>query len=148
MTKGYGSSAVAQYKQLDLSSSVENATPHQLIQMLMARALQHIAAAANNMEQEDVSTKGEHISRAIEIINGLQASLNHKHDPQMSANFDELYGYMIRRLLEANLQNDRSILDEVRGLLGEIKEAWDAIADEPLASVPLDERDKYLGKPD
>lgn len=148
MTKGYGSSAVAQYKQLDLSSSVENATPHQLIQMLMARALQHMAAAGNNMEQEDVGAKGEHISRAIEIINGLQASLNHKHDPQMSANFDELYGYMIRRLLEANLQNDRSILDEVRGLLGEIKEAWDAIADEPLASVPLDERDKYLGKPD
>ncbi len=48
----------------------------------------------------------------------------------MSENFDALYAYMMRRLLEANLQNDDSILDEVSGLLRELKEAWDAIADE------------------
>ncbi len=48
----------------------------------------------------------------------------------MSENFDALYAYMMRRLLEANLKNDDSILDEVSGLLRELKEAWDAIADE------------------
>ncbi|MCP4302380.1 MAG: flagellar export chaperone FliS, partial [Gammaproteobacteria bacterium] len=64
------------------------------------------------------------------IINGLQASLNHKADQRMSENFDALYAYMMRRLLEANLQNDGGILDEVAGLLRELKEAWDAIADD------------------
>ena len=124
---------VQQYKQLDVSGAVEAASPHRLIQMLMERALSNIGLARNNMEREEVMAKGVHISQAIDIINGLQASLNHKHDPKMSANFDELYGYMMRRLLEANLHNDSAILDEVDGLLREIKEAWDAIADAPEA---------------
>ncbi len=145
MTKGPGGSAIQQYKQLDVSSAVENASPHRLIQMLMERALQNISLARANMEQEKVVEKGERISDAIGIINGLQASLNHKHDPQLSANFDELYGYMMRRLLEANLKNDKAILDEVAGLLREIKEAWDAIANDPMASLSLEEREKQFG---
>jgi flagellar protein FliS len=48
----------------------------------------------------------------------------------MSENFDALYAYMMRRLLEANLQNNDGILEEVGGLLRELKEAWDAIADD------------------
>jgi flagellar protein FliS len=145
MSKGYGGSAIQQYKSLDTTTAVENASPHRLIQMLMERALQNIALARGSMEREEVSTKGELIGRAIEIINGLQVSLNHKHDPDLSANFDELYAYMTRRLLEANLKNDKTILKEVEGLLREIKEAWDAIADDPLASMPLDERDRQFG---
>ena len=38
--------------------------------------------------------------------------------------------WLARRLLEANLHNDADMLDEVAGLLRELKEAWDAIADE------------------
>jgi len=148
MSKGYGSSAIQEYKSLDMSTAVESASPHRLIQMLMERALQNISLARGSMEREDVSAKGELIGRTIEIINGLQASLNHKHDPALSANFDELYGYMTRRLLEANLKSDKSILNEVEGLLGEIKEAWDAVADDPIASMSLDERDRQFGNAD
>ncbi|MDD3518387.1 MAG: flagellar protein FliS, partial [Chromatiales bacterium] len=35
--------------------------------------------------------------------------------------------YMTRRLLEANLHNDVERLDEVSGLLKEIKSGWDAV---------------------
>ena len=82
------------------------------------------------MERYEVQRKGSNISDAIDIIEGLQASLNHKADQRMSENFDALYSYMMRRLLEANLNDDLAILDEVSGLLAELKEAWDAIADE------------------
>ena len=142
MSNGLGKSAVEQYKQLDVSTAVESASPHRLIQMLMERALQSIGLARNMMETEEIAAKGVHIGNAIDIVNGLQASLNHKHDATMAANFDELYGYMTRRLLEANLQNDKSILEEVEHLLREIKEAWDAIAGDPLASVGLEEREE------
>lgn len=137
-----GKSAIAQYSQLDISSAVENASPHRLIQMLMERVLRNIGLARQTMEREEVLAKGEHIGNAIDVINGLQASLNHKQDATLAANFDELYGYMVRRLLQANLQNDKAILDEVEGLMRELKGAWDAIADDPIAGVPLDERDE------
>lgn len=122
--------ATRAYQQIDTHSRIEDASPHRLIQLLMERALAKIGLARSQMAESRIAEKGNSISDAISIINGLQASLNHKADPRMSENFDALYTYMMRRLLEANLQNDDSILDEVSGLLRELKEAWDAIADE------------------
>jgi len=122
--------ATKAYKQIDTKSQVDDASPHRLIQLMMERALAYIGLARSQMKDGKVEEKGNSISDAISIINGLQASLNHKADKRMSENFDALYAYMMRRLLEANLKNDDGILVEVAGLLRELKEAWDAIADE------------------
>jgi len=125
-----GSAAAQQYQKIDTLSNIDGATPHRLIQLLMERALAKIGVARGHMERHEVQRKGNNISDAIDIIEGLQASLNHKADERMSENFDALYSYMMRRLLEANLHDDLAILDEVAGLLSELKEAWDAIADD------------------
>jgi len=122
--------ATKAYQQMDTQSQIEDASPHRLIQLMMERALAKIGLAQSQMKEGKVQEKGNNISDAISIINGLQASLNHNADKRMSENFDALYAYMMRRLLEANLQNDDGILDEVAGLLRELKEAWDAIADD------------------
>ena len=119
-----------QYQSLDIQSRVESASPHRLIQLMMERVLAKIGLARTHLENRNIAEKGNNIGDAIEIINGLQASLNHKADATLSANFDALYDYMMRRLLEANLHNDPRALDEVAGLMRELKEAWDAIADE------------------
>jgi flagellar protein FliS len=125
-----GSPGIRQYQQIDAQSSLSTASPHRLIQMLMERALTKMGLAKGHMERAEMHEKGRNIGIAISIINVLQASLNHKANARMSANFDELYGYMMRRLLEANLHNDAGIIDEVSGLLQELKEAWDAITDQ------------------
>ncbi len=120
----------AQYQVLDIKSRIESASPHRLIQLMMERVLAKVGLAKTHMENANVVEKGNNIGDAIQIINGLQASLNHKADAKLSGNFDALYDYMMRRLLEANLHNDESALDEVSGLMRELKEAWDAIADQ------------------
>lgn len=125
-----GPAAAKQYQSIDTQSNIENATPHRLIQLMMERALAKIGLARGHMERGEVQRKGSNISDAIDIVNGLQASLNHKADTKLSENFDALYTYMMRRLLEANLHDDPGILDEVTSLLQELKEAWDAIADQ------------------
>ena len=122
--------AIGEYQHMKTSYDVESATPHRLIQLLMERILTKISMARAHMEKEDVSNKGRLIGDAIEIISGLQASLNHKADKTLSGNFNALYDYMTRRLLEANLKNDPQILQEVSSLMAELKEAWDAIAGE------------------
>ena len=130
MATASGQNAVSEYQRIDSSSKVAAATPHRLIQMLMERALAKIGVARRHMERGETQAKGNNISDAISIVNGLQASLNHSADRRLSENFDALYAYMMRRLLEANLHNDPGILDEVSHLLGELKEAWDAIAEQ------------------
>jgi len=122
--------ALRQYQQIGMSSTVEESSPHRLIQLMMEHALAKMNFARGHIERGEVAEKGKAIGDAISVINGLQASLNHKADEKMSANFDALYAYMMRRLLEANLRDDVHVLDEVAGLMLELKGAWDAIADD------------------
>ena len=122
--------ATEAYRQIGNQSEVESASPHRLIQLMMERVLTKIAMARGHMDRNAVAEKGQHISDAITIVAGLQASLNDKPNRRLAGNFDALYDYMTRRLLEANLKNDPAMLDEVTALMRELKEAWDAIAEQ------------------
>ncbi len=118
------------YSSVSVQTGVESASPHRLIQMLFAGALERIAQAKGAMQQNQVERKGELIGKAAAIVAGLQGSLVDTGDSDLSTNLDSLYDYMIRRLYEANRNNDSEILDEVARLIGEIKGAWDAIEKE------------------
>ncbi|MGB5347138.1 MAG: flagellar export chaperone FliS [Woeseia sp.] len=130
MMMNSNTSAMREYRQVNLRQVVEGATPHRLVQLMMERVLAKIAIARGHLQRKAVAEKGKHIGDAISIINGLQVSLNHKADSELCGNFDALYDYMARRLLEANLHNDDAKLQEVADLMRQVKEAWDAIGDE------------------
>ena len=120
-------SAVRQYNKIGVSSSVEAASPHRLIQMLMNGALEKIAIAKGHMERGEVSQKGGNISWAISIIDGLRASLDLESGGEIAQNLDDLYDYMTRRLARATVENTPVLLDEVSSLLRSIKSAWDEL---------------------
>lgn len=117
------------YRKIGVEHEVNAASPHRLIQMLMERALNKLALAKSNMLDERVAQKAVLIGDAIDIVCGLQVSLNHDVDKKLCSNFDALYDYMTRRLLAANLNNDVAALDEVENLMSELKSAWDSIED-------------------
>lgn len=122
-------SAIKQYQQVSVNSSVMGASPHRLVQMLMEGALERIALAKESMKRNEIAMKGQNIGVAINIVGGLQGSLNIEVGGEVAENLNSLYDYMVRRLLVANTQNDESILDEVSGLMIEIKMGWDAMPD-------------------
>lgn len=125
------------YARVGLETSVATASPHQLILMLFDGALLAIAKATTAMQQKNVADKGQAISHAIDIIsNGLAASLNFSEGDELANRLAALYDYMCRRLLHANLHNDLAALNEVSHLLGEIKSAWEEIADDPAVVSP------------
>lgn len=121
--------AMQAYNTVNTRSRVETANPHRLISLLLDGALEKIAVAKGNIQREEVARKAQAIGRAISIIEGLRMSLDHTVKNELTDNLDELYSYMERRLLYANLKSDQSVLDEVSHLLREIQEAWNAIAD-------------------
>ncbi len=125
--------AVEQYRNLGIKSEVESASPHRLIQMLMERFLTKVHMAKRQMESNQIAEKGAAISDAISIVNCLQVSLNHEPNAKLASNFDALYDYMARRLLESNMNNDQAGLVEVISLMSEIKTAWDLIGEELAA---------------
>lgn len=124
----YSRSALQQYQQVNAHAQVSEASPHRLIQMLQAGALDRIAQAQGAMSRGQVELKGMLIGKAIDIIGGLREGLNMEAGGELAANYDRLYDYMVRRLIEANRKNDVRILDEVAGLMRELKAGWDGIA--------------------
>ena len=121
-------SALRQYRQVNTEIGVATASPHRLIQMLFEGALERLASAKGHLQRNEIASKGEQIGKAINIIGGLHDSLNLEAGGELARNLDVLYDYMQRRLLQANQKSDPAVLDEVAGLLRELKAGWDAIA--------------------
>lgn len=126
MSYGYSRGAGA-YQQVHIQGGVENADPHGLVTMLMDGALERIRFAGGCMASGNIAGKGEAISKAIEIVGALQSGLNPEMDTPLVEQLNNLYDYMSRRLLHANLHNDQVALDEVSRLIGQIRETWVAI---------------------
>lgn len=120
--------ALKQYQTVNTQAQAAEASPHRLIQMLMEGGLSRIAQARGAMERQQLGLKGELLGKSIAIICGLRESLDHRQGGELAANLDSLYEYMIARLTEANVSNEPAILEEVSGLLRNVKMGWDAIA--------------------
>lgn len=121
---------VNQYGRIAAESEAGFASPHRLVQMLMEGALDKIATAKGLMARKDYAGKTQHITWAGSIVTGLRTSLDVEAGGEIAANLNDLYAYINRRLIDANVDNDVAILDEVMGLLVEIKSAWDAMPED------------------
>lgn len=119
---------VDQYKQVDLTSRIENASPHQLIQMLFEGALGSLTDARAAMARDDIEARGLMISKAVNIIAGLRDSLNLDVKDELPYELDRLYEYMQRRVMQAHSDNDEQALEEVVELLLTLKSGWDGIS--------------------
>ncbi|MBI3150273.1 MAG: flagellar export chaperone FliS [Betaproteobacteria bacterium] len=126
---------VAAYAKVGTETGVFDASPHRLILMLFDGALAALANARLQMRAGDVAGKGASISKAIAIIDdGLKASLDVSVGGETAANLYSLYEYMSHQLLLANLRNNPAMLEEVRGLLAELRAAWETIGNIPATA--------------
>lgn len=100
----------------------------ELVLRMMDGALDRIAAARGQMARRETAAKTESVTRAIGLVDGLRACLDFERGGEIAANLERLYDYMARRLVEANLGDRPELLDEVAGLLGEIREGWSTIS--------------------
>ncbi len=118
---------ISHYNEIGRVSGVSDADPHRLVQMLLEGALDKIAIVKGLLNRKEVSRKGEMISQVVSIVGGLRASLDLSSGGELANNLDNIYEYIERRLLKANIENDVRLLEEVALLLHEIKTGWEAI---------------------
>ncbi len=116
---------IARYRQAQAVDA--GADPHRLIGLLLTGVIERIGVASACIERWDNAGKHGAISAALEILDGLRLSLDHRAGGEIAAGLESIYDYAARRLVEANLHNDTGRLTEVAGLLVEIETAWLAI---------------------
>ena len=133
--------AIASYGDVKVTTGVASANGAQLIQMLFDGLLESLAATKGHIQNGAIVEKGKSMARASRIVIGLQGALDFERGGDLANNLNELYGYVTRRLLHVNARNDLDALEEIFGLMNEIRSAWEGVPDlipaSPRASALL-----------
>ncbi|MCS2154847.1 flagellar export chaperone FliS [Scandinavium goeteborgense] len=128
----YGAKGTQAYAKIGVESAVMSASQQQLVTLLFDGALSALVRARLFMQDNNLEGKGLSLSKAINIIeNGLKVGLDEESGDELTQNLIALYAYMVRRLLQANLRNEVSAVEEVEALLRDIADAWKEVALSP-----------------
>lgn len=105
----------------------------QLLLMLYDGALRYLQQARDKMLARDFAGKGILISKVIDIVNELSASLNMEKGGSLAVNLNNLYILCTARLLQANLKMNVDSLDSVVQILSGLRGAYAQIIETPEA---------------
>lgn len=110
----------AQYQ----NSKILTASPAELTLMLYDGAIKfcNIAIAALNQEKPDIQKAHTNILKVQKIIEEFRSTLN--RDYAVAQDFDNVYVYLLERLLLANIKKDPEILEEIVTHLRSLRDTW------------------------
>jgi len=76
------------------------------------------------MADKSYEQQNTYIIKAQKLLLELIYTLNHDADRDLAQRLTQLYEYMFNRLVEANVSDDASAMDEVLWHLAELRGAW------------------------
>ncbi len=108
-----------QYRQ----TMIMTATAPTLVTMTMDAFLKELDRARQAIEAQKWDHAHDSLTKAQEIVLALQGALDRRVG-ELAARLDAIYDYMYRRLVEANVKKDAAIVEEIRRLMDNLRDAW------------------------
>ncbi|MCB1145952.1 MAG: flagellar export chaperone FliS [Leptospiraceae bacterium] len=110
------------------SNQIGTADPRQLIVMLYDGAIRFLSLAEGYIENYKTFDKANHnILRAQDILSELMVSLDFEKGGEIAQNLFNLYAWMKKELIEANLEKKKEPLTKVITMLADLKETWERL---------------------
>lgn len=113
--------AYAQYN----NSKILTASPGELTLMLYDGAIKFCNVAILAIEQKDIQKAHTNIIKVEKIVEYLRQTLDMKFE--VSLDFERIYVYVEKRLIQANIKKDKEIMEEVTGHLRSVRDTWKEI---------------------
>ncbi len=113
------------------ATNVTTAKPEKVLLMLYEGCIKFVRLAKTKMVEKKIAEKGKNISKALAIISELINTLDHEVGGQLSADLENLYIFMMDKLIEANMFNKVEDLEVVEKLLMTLFEAWTDVVNNP-----------------
>jgi flagellar protein FliS len=110
--------AYAQYK----NNKIMNATPPELTLMLYDGAIKFLNVAEFSLEKKDLQKVHDNIMKTERIIEYLRNTLDMSYP--VAQDFERMYAYIDRRLVEANIAKDKEIIAEINTHMHAIRDNW------------------------
>lgn len=116
-----------QYQQ----TAITTASREKILLMLYEGAIRFIKQAKQALEENRIADKGKYISKATAILSELMATLDFKAGGDLAVDLENLYVFMIDKLIEGNIKNDASCLSHVQELMQTLYVAWKDVVENP-----------------
>lgn len=110
--------AYAQYN----NSKILTASPAELVLMLYDGAIKFCNISIAALEAGDVAKAHTNIVKVEKIIDHFRVTLDMSYP--VAQDFDRVYEYLAKRLVEANLKKDKEIMEEVCTHIRSMRDTW------------------------
>lgn len=117
-----------------LKSAVETASPLDLVVMLYDGAIREILRAKDSMAKRDRYRQSAQLGKAQRIVAELMCSLDLDKGGEIASNLMALYSFVHAKLVEANMEDDATALDECERVLADLRLCWTDLR----VAVPMD----------
>lgn len=126
-----------------LETEVLTATPQKLQLMMIEGAIRFTQRAKLYLQEEKHEEFCESVIRAEEIVAEIMAVMDPKPAPELVGQVASVYLFVYRRLMEANLNRDEAMLDDVLRVLGEERITWRLVCEKLGAQQQPGQEDKF-----
>jgi flagellar protein FliS len=109
-------------------NAVLSATPEQLVVMLYDGAQRFLRQAGKAMRGGEIERTHNALRRAEMIVAHLDGVLDYEQGEPIASQLHPIYRFCLTHLRRARMDQDIGKLEEVAGLLGELRESWAEIA--------------------
>ena len=99
----------------------------ELIGTLFDGLLESLIATQGYIKNNNMQEKSKSVAKSRRIVLGLQGALDFEKGGDLAENLNELYGYVIRRLLDVDTKNDLDALREIVNLMDDIRAGWSGL---------------------
>ena len=106
-------------------NKILTASPAEVTLMLYEGAIKFCNVAIMAIQNKEIEKAHLNIKKAQRIIEEFRNTLDRKYP--VAEDFDRIYVYLLRRLLQANIKKDPEILEEVNGHLRMLRDTWKEI---------------------
>lgn len=118
------SEAYLSYHAVNVGAQAVQASPVQLVLMLTDGLLEELTRARAHIEARRYELKARSLDRCIDMLNGLSSALDFEAGGELVQNLSRLYEYCAERLYQAGFKLDPTMVDEVSGLLMNLRKGW------------------------
>ena len=105
-----------------MANTVMQASKEELTLMLYNGAIKFCNKAIIAINDNNMDEAHNNIIKVEKIVSEFQISLNTNYEVAQS--FAIMYDYLQRRLIDANIQKDTIILEEINEFLRELRDTW------------------------
>ena len=107
------------------NNKILTASPAELTLMLYEGAIKFCNLAKKDLEQGEYGNAIHNVQKARSIIVELQSTLNFEYE--VAKDFDAIYTYIFRLMVQSNTNRDEEALDEILVQLRELRDIWKQI---------------------